>query len=142
MDKLLFQKSRQEAVISVSGSQEGMESHGRINSGPHSSSLSPADSSGRFGSIIKGYSRTLCQTMEAGKRAPHNDSSSVRYGPGPCVPPRCPTAGTSVVPLVPLVRYLGARELPSRLAGSCGPSDSAMRLSSPGVLPSLGASTS
>ncbi len=134
MDNLLFQKSRQEAVISVSGSQEGMESHGRINSGPHSSSLSPADSSGRFGSIIKGYSRTLCQTMEAGKRAPHNDYSSV--------PPRCPTAGTSVVPLVPLVRYLGARELPSRLAGSCGPSDSAMRLSSPGVLPSLGASTS
>ncbi len=38
----LFKKSRQEAVVSVSGSQEGMESHGQINSGPHSSSLSPA----------------------------------------------------------------------------------------------------
>ncbi len=32
---------------------------------------------------------------------------------GPCVPLRCPTAGTSVVPLVPLVRSLGAwLELP------------------------------
>ncbi len=57
VDNLLFQKSRQEAV--VFGSQEGMESHGRINSGPHSSSLSPAGSSRRFGSIIKGNSRTL-----------------------------------------------------------------------------------
>ncbi len=38
-----------------------MESHGRINSGPHSSSLSPAGSSGRFENIIKGYSRPLCQ---------------------------------------------------------------------------------
>ncbi len=57
VDNLLFQKSQQEAV--VSGSQEGMESHGQINSGPHSSSLSPAGSSGRFGSMIKGNSRTL-----------------------------------------------------------------------------------
>ncbi len=31
-----------------------MERHGRINSGPHSSSLSPAGSSGRFGRVIKG----------------------------------------------------------------------------------------
>ncbi len=54
-----FFKSRQEAVVSVSGSQEGMESHGRINFGPHSSSLSPAGSSGQFESVIKGYSRTL-----------------------------------------------------------------------------------
>ncbi len=28
--------------------------------------------------------------------------------PGPCVPPRCPSAGTSGVPLVPLARSLGA----------------------------------
>ncbi len=69
-----FQKSRQEAVVSVSGSQEGLESHGRINFGPHSSSLSPAGSSGRFESVIKGYSRTLCQIMEAGKRAPHTQT--------------------------------------------------------------------
>ncbi len=74
MDNLLFQKSRQEAVVSVSGSQEGMESHGRINSGPHSSSLSPAGSSGRFESVIKGYSRTLLPIIEAGKRAPHTQN--------------------------------------------------------------------
>ncbi len=48
----------------------------------------------------------------------------------------------SVVLLVPLVRCLGARELPIRLAGYCGPSDSAMRFSSPGVLQSSGASNS
>ncbi len=29
-------------------------------------------------------------------------------GPGPCVPHRCPTTGTSVTPLVPLARSLGA----------------------------------
>ncbi len=29
-------------------------------------------------------------------------------GPGPCVPDRCPTTGTSVTPLVPLTRSLGA----------------------------------
>ncbi len=74
VDNLFFQKSRQEAVVSVSGSQEGMESHGRVNFGPHSSSFSPAGSSGRFESVIKCYSCTLCQIMEAGKRAPHTQS--------------------------------------------------------------------
>ncbi len=29
-------------------------------------------------------------------------------GPGPCAPPRCPTTGTSVTPLVPLARSLRA----------------------------------
>ncbi len=57
VDDLMFQKSRQEAVVSVSGSQEGMESHGRINSRTHSSSLSPAGSSGRFGRV-KGSTHT------------------------------------------------------------------------------------
>ncbi len=74
VDNLFFQKSRQEAVVSVSGSQEGLESHGQINFGPHSSSLTPAGSSGRFESVIKDYSRTLCQIMEAGKRAPHTQT--------------------------------------------------------------------
>ncbi len=71
----------------------------------------------------------------------HSDPSLVRHGPGPCIPSRCPTVGTSVVPLVPLVplvRCLGARELPSCLAGS----NLAMRFSLPGVLPSSGESTS
>ncbi len=42
--------------------------------------------------------------------------------PGPCVPPRYPTTGLSLV----------------QLARSLGPSDSAMRFSSPGVPPSSG----
>ncbi len=42
----------------------------------------------------------------------------------------------------PACTVSGCRELPSRLAGSWGPSDSAMQFSSPGVLPSSGASTS
>ncbi len=84
-----------EAVVSVSGSQEGLESHGRINFGPHSSSLSPAGSSGRFESVIKGYSRTLCQIMEAGKRAPHTQT-----------PPR-PTTGQ--VPAFHLASLLRVR---------------------------------
>ncbi len=42
----------------------------------------------------------------------------------------------------PACTVSGCRELPSRLAGSWGPSDSAMRFSSPEVLPSSGASTS
>ncbi len=43
----------------------------------------------------------------------HSDPSSVRHGPGPCIPPRCPTAGTSMVPMVPLVRCLGAGSCPA-----------------------------
>ncbi len=54
VENLLFQKSREEAVDSVSGSQEGMESHGQINSKPHSTCLSLAGSSGRFKNVIKG----------------------------------------------------------------------------------------
>ncbi len=108
-----------------------MESHGRINFGPHSSSLSPAGSSGRFESVIKGYSRTLCQIMEAEASVlsctAHSDPSSVRQGPGPCIPPRCPTAGTSVVPMVPLVRYLGAGK-ESCPAVSLAPKDHLTRL--------------
>ncbi len=84
---------RQEAVVSVSGSQEDLESHGRINFGPHSSSLSPAGSSGRFESVIKGYSCTLCQIMEAGKRAPHTQT-----------PPRSATGQVPAFHLAALLR--------------------------------------
>ncbi len=104
MDNLLFQKSRQEVVVSVPGSQEGMESHGRINFGPHSSSLSPAGSSGRFESVIKGYSCTLCQIMEAGKRAPHTQT-----------PPR---SATGQVPAFHLAALTRVRRW-SRLYGTC-----------------------
>ncbi len=94
MDNLFFfQKSRQEAVVSVSGSQEGLESHGQINFGPHSSSLSPAGSSGRFERVIKGYLSTLCQIMEAGKRAPHTQT-----------PPRSATGQVPALHLAALLR--------------------------------------
>ncbi len=45
-------------------------------------------------------------------------------------------------PVGPACTVSACRELPSRLAGSCGPSESAIRFSLPGVLPSSGASTS
>lgn len=35
-------------------------------------------------------------------------SGTLPSGSGPCAPPRCPTANTSVVPLVPLAQCLGA----------------------------------
>ncbi len=55
----------------------------------------------------------------------HSDPSSVRHGPGPCIPPRCPTAGTSVVPMVPLVRCLRAGSCPDV---SLAPKDHLTRL--------------
>ncbi len=55
----------------------------------------------------------------------HSDPSSVRHGPGPCIPPRCPTACTSVVPMVPFVRCLGAGSCP---AISPAPKDHLTRL--------------
>ncbi len=139
MDNQFFQKSRQEAVVSVSGSQE---SHGQINFGPHSSSLSPAGSSGRFESVIKGYSRTLCQIMEAGKRAAHTQT------------PLWSAMGQ--VPAFHLAALLRVRRWYrwSRLYGVWVPGAAqpsrwllrticlAMRFSLPGVLPSSGASTS
>ncbi len=97
MDNLFFQKSRQEAVVSVSGSQEGLESHGRINFGPHSSSLSPAGSSGRFESVIRGYSRTLCRN--AGKCVTHADPASDRQ--------RDARAGSLRSPSLPHRGYVG-----------------------------------
>ncbi len=43
--------------------------------------------------------------------APHTQTplrDALPFELGPCAPLRCPTAGTSVTPLVPLVRSLGA----------------------------------
>ncbi len=62
--------------------------------------------------------------------------------PGPCVPPRCPTVGTSVGSLLPLVRFLGAwLALPNPSRWLRHTLNSAMRFSSPGDLPSIAAST-
>ncbi len=112
-----FQKSRQEAVVSVSGSQEGMESHGRINLGPHSSSLSPAGSSGRFASLKATHApsaklwkqvnvhRTL-RPLLGPPRARSQHSTSLPYH------------GYVGGPDGPACMVSGCRELPSRLAGS------------------------
>ncbi len=113
-----LQKSRQEAVVSVSGSQEGLESHGRINFGPHSSSLSPAGSSGQFESVIKGYSRTLCQIWKQ-----VNVHRTLRPLLGP---PRARSLHSTSLPYCgyvggpdgPACTVSGCRELPNRLAGS------------------------
>ncbi len=64
------------------------------------------------GSRVRGrdaFSRIPCPTMEPGQcHTTHSDPTS-----SPCAPFRCPTVGTSVTPLVPLVRSLGAwLELP------------------------------
>ncbi len=62
------------------------------------------------------FSRTPCPTMEPGQcHTTHSDPTSRRtaFESGPCAPLRCPTMGTSVTPLLPLVRSLGAwLELP------------------------------
>ncbi len=75
--------------------------------------LSPAGSNGRFESVIKGPTHApSAQPWNQVSIAPHTQGPlRSAYEPpelGPGVPPRCPTAGMSVVPLVPLVRYLGA----------------------------------
>ncbi len=68
-------KSQQEAVLSASGSQEGMESHGRTNTGPHSSpSLASRQQWAVRERHQRPYSRTLCQTVEPGKCAPHTQT--------------------------------------------------------------------
>ncbi len=68
------------AVFSVSGSQEGMESHGRTNTGSHSSSsLASRQQQAVREHHQSPYSRTLCQTMEPGKCCTaHSDPSLVR----------------------------------------------------------------
>ncbi len=49
-----------------------------------------------------------CYTTHPDPAPCHHRPSLHRPGPGPCVPHRCPTTGTSVTPLVPLARSLGA----------------------------------
>lgn len=77
----------------------------------HSPLLSQAGSSGQFESI---NSFTLCPTAEPGSVAPHTQTplraASEGEPPEPClcVPPCCPTTGTSVVPLVLLAQSLRA----------------------------------
>ncbi len=72
--------------------------------------LSPVSSCGRFESAIN---RTTHAPSARTQVSVAHTLTLFRTGietpeQGPCVPPRCPTAGTSVVPLVPLVQFLGA----------------------------------
>ncbi len=70
---------RPRAVFSISGSQEGMESRGWTNTRSHSSSsLASRQQRAVRERHQRPYSRTLCQTMEPGKRCTaHSDPSSV-----------------------------------------------------------------
>ncbi len=72
--------------------------------------LSPVSSCGRFESAIN---RTTHAPSARTQVSVAHTLTLFRTGietpeQSPCIPPRCPTAGTSVVPLVPLVQFLGA----------------------------------
>ncbi len=72
--------------------------------------ISPMSSCGRFERAIN---RTTHAPSAGTQISVTHTPTPLRTGnetpePGPCVPLRCPTAGTSVVSLVPLVRFLGA----------------------------------
>ncbi len=99
------------AVSYVSGSQGGEDGSARDTVSTHPSPSSFA--SGQQGPVRgrDAFSRAPCPAMEPGKcRTAHSDPTShaLPSESGPCAPLRCPTAGTSVAPLVPLVRSLGA----------------------------------
>ncbi len=72
--------------------------------------LSPVGSCGRFERAVNRTTHApSARTQVSASRTP----TPLRTGnetpePGPCVPPRCPTAGTSVGSLVSLVRFWGA----------------------------------
>ncbi len=72
--------------------------------------LSPVSSCGRFERAVN---RTTHAPSAGTQVSASHTPTPLRTGnetpkPGPCVPPRCPTAGTSVGSLVSLVRFLGA----------------------------------
>ncbi len=72
--------------------------------------LSPVGSCGRFERAVN---RTTHAPSAGTQVSASHTPTPLRTGnekpePGPCVPPRCPTAGTSVGSLVSLVRFWGA----------------------------------
>ncbi len=72
--------------------------------------LSPVGSCGRF---ERAFNRTTHAPSAGTQVSASHTPTPLRTGnetpePGPCVPPRCPTAGTSVGSLVSLVRFWGA----------------------------------
>ncbi len=104
------------AVSFFSGSQEGEDGSARD---PVSTFPSPSlFASGQQGPVRgrEAFSRAPCPAVEPGEcctthQTPLRDA--LPFESGPWAPLRCPTAGTSMSPLVPLVRPLGAwLELP------------------------------
>ncbi|KAI2656717.1 ORF V: Enzymatic polyprotein [Labeo rohita] len=119
----LAQKLDKRAVSSISGSPERGRGHG---SGQPRTSLTSLASEQQwaFGECYQTY---YCPNADTDTLTPLRTGNETPER-GPCIPHRCPTGGTSVVLLVPL-------SFPVRLAGFSGPSDSAMRFSSPGAPP-------
>ncbi len=63
------------------------------------------------GSCVSSHTRRNQVSVTLHTQTPHPAITGQAFtgpGPGPCVPHRCPTTGTSVAPLVPLARSLGA----------------------------------
>ncbi len=78
---------------------------------PASSRHTPAVTSLKPGSCVSFHTRRnqVSVTLHTQTPPPAVTGQAITGpGPGPCVPPRCPTAGTSVAPLVPLARSLRA----------------------------------
>ncbi len=98
------------AVSSISGSPEGTGVVNESNLSYTHPPLSPVGSCGRFERAVN---RTTHAPSAGTQVSASHTPTRLRTGnetpePGPCVPPRCPTAGTSVGSLVSLVRFWGA----------------------------------
>ncbi len=137
-----FSKISTGSGCSVSGSQEGLESHGRIN---FDHTHPPSRQQAAVGGSRASSKATHAPSAKLWKQVNVHRTLRPLHGP-----PRARSLHSTSLPYCgyvggpdgPACTVSGCRELPSRLAGSWGPSDSAMRFSSPGVLPSSGASTS
>ncbi len=103
------------AISYISGSQEGAVGGVR-----RVANTLPPPSPSLFASsqwcVVRGhhqaFSHSLCPILEQVSIVQLTQTplraASVPPELSPCVPPHCPTPGTSVVPLVPLARCLGA----------------------------------
>ncbi len=103
-------KTSKRAVSFSSGSQEGEDGSARD---PVSTLPSPSPfASGQQGPVRgrNAFSRTPAQSWSQVSVAPHRQTplrDALPFESGPCSPLRCPTAGTSVTPLVPAFSVSG-----------------------------------
>ncbi len=113
-----FPKSRQEAVVSVSGSQEGLESHGRIN---FNHTHPPSRQQAAVGGSRASSKATHAPSAKLWKQVNVHRTLRPLHGP-----PRARSLHSSSLPYCgyvggpdgPACTVSGCRELPSRLAGS------------------------